>query len=126
MDRAETDIPDGGEFDFTEMDSPDADPGHPPGGEPDAGQLWGLRNTEPPVTPGEIGQQLDVHAAWHEHMACGFIKQSSSGGTEAWMHYAMAAMLLVIQLQDRQPVTEEEPEQSSDEPMGPNEFQGPQ
>lgn len=61
---------------------------------------WGLRNTDPPVTPAEVGQEMDVGADWHDHLFCGFIKQSGGSGTEAWMHYVMAVVLLYMSLQE--------------------------
>jgi hypothetical protein len=73
------------------------------GEEPDAeatGEWWGLRNSEPPVTPAEVGTQLDIEAEWWQHLGAGFIKQTGAGGTEAWMHYAMALMLLALSMSD--------------------------
>lgn len=64
------------------------------------GGLWGLRNTEPAVAPQEVGRQLDLEADWWQHMAAGFIKQSSAEGTEAWMHYAMGGVLLALEALD--------------------------
>lgn len=60
-----------------------------------AGEWWGLRNTEPAVTPSQVGADLDVHADWWQHLGAGFMKQSGSGGAEAWMHYVMGVALLV-------------------------------
>lgn len=66
--------------------------------EPD--KWWGLRRSEPPIAPRDVGHQLDVQADWWQHLGCGFIKQSGSGGAEAWMHYLMAAFLLVAEIFD--------------------------
>lgn len=78
-------------------DSPfgDQEPGAPPESAPQkAMNYWGLRNTEPHLEPRNVGRQLDLAAEWYEHLFCGFMKQSSSGGTEAWMHYVVALLLL--------------------------------
>jgi len=56
--------------------------------------IWGLRNSTPGVTPETVGRELDMAADWYEHLFCGFMKQSSSDGAEAWMHYVMAMILL--------------------------------
>ena len=89
---------------YSEPDSPfgpSEGPTQEPQPEPEpAGKsfdLWGLRNSSPPVTPSEIGYQLDLSADWWEHMFCGFLKQSNSDAAEAWQHYVIAGVLLVDQ-----------------------------
>jgi hypothetical protein len=74
---------------------------------------FGLRNSEPPLHPRNVGDQLDVAAEWYEHLFTGFLKQSESGNTEAWMHYVMAAVLLadnemgLLSEEDREEIAEE-------------------
>jgi hypothetical protein len=101
-------------------DGPATDPtggptdGPPPGGFADPGAnkesahgpsmdsagdpFYGLRNSEPPISPSEIGHQLDLNAAWWQHYGCGFVKQSNSDGIEAWQHYLMGTAILLLTL----------------------------
>lgn len=66
----------------------------PPEAEQKAMNYWGLRNSEPAVSPYDVGNELALDVEWWQHLFAGFIKQSNSTGTEAWMHYVVAAILL--------------------------------
>lgn len=69
-------------------------------GPSEGGEWWGLRNTEPSIPPQEVGQHLDLEAEWWQHLGTGFIKQSGAAGSEAWMHYTMAIVLLLVEIAD--------------------------
>lgn len=56
-----------------------------------------LRSTDPPITPSEVGRNLDVGEPWYNHFGAGFLKMSGSRGTEAWMHLLMGVALLFTQ-----------------------------
>ena len=83
-------------------------------------EWFGLRNTQPPVGPGEIGKQLDWGAEWWQHLAAGMVKQApGSDGIEAWQHYVIALMIFWYEAKegevefpgrDRDQESEDEPE----------------
>jgi hypothetical protein len=58
---------------------------------------WGLRNSEPPISPREVGRDLDLNVDWWQHLFTGFFKQSGSDSAEAWQHYVISMILLVDQ-----------------------------
>jgi len=97
-------------------EGPSQDPQGPPEQESKAFDLWGLRNSQPHVTPAEIGHQLDLTAKWYEHLFCGFLKQSNSDAAEAWQHYVIAIILLadqeigLLSEDDREAIAEESDE----------------
>jgi len=88
--------------DYSEPDSPfestSTAPQQGPQPEPEsdgkAFDLWGLRNSEPRVSPADVGRQMDLQADWWEHLFCGFLKQSGSEAAEAWQHYVISMLLL--------------------------------
>jgi hypothetical protein len=89
------------ESEYTEPDSPFGgaqEPSESPQPEAEAGgkafDFWGLRNSQPAVSPSEIGYQMDLQADWWEHLFCGFLKQSGSEAAEAWQHYVISLILL--------------------------------
>jgi hypothetical protein len=108
-------------------DNPFGDgPAQGPAEEPSGKQFnfFGLRNSEPPLQPKNVGQQLDMAAEWYEHLFTGFLKQSESGGTEAWMHYVVAAVLLadnelgILEDSEREEVSEKADEWDHPGPEG--------
>lgn len=125
---------------FTEAGGIDGDPfaEGPAGGElaeEPGGGTWVdmLRSTEPPVTPAEVGRDLDIAEPWYNHFGAGFLKITGSEGTEAWMHLFMGGFLAVTQeLQTRGDESDAEaqggiqPEESMPEPDGQEVFEGPQ
>jgi len=89
---------------------------------------WGLRNTEPAITPEDVGRELDINAEWWQHLGAGFIKQSSSGGVEAWQHYVVAAIVIILFITDTE-TNESHVNDTSTTESNPDtefEFQGPQ
>jgi hypothetical protein len=56
--------------------------------------VWGLRNSQPSISPQEVGRELDLDVEWYQHMFVGMLKQSNSDGAEAWMHYVVSMVLL--------------------------------
>lgn len=116
------------------MDNPfDPTPGPqaPPEGEQKAFNLYGLRNSEPAINPRQVGDELALDVEWWQHLFAGFIKQSNSSGTEAWMHYVVAGILLAdseLQLLDdgdREAVEDEASDLfSEDGPDTPEDHEG--
>ena len=71
-----------------------------PGPDPEPGKQfnwYGLRNSDPPISPSQIGRDLDLGADWWEHLFTGFLKQSGAEAAEAWQHYVISVILLVDQ-----------------------------
>lgn len=113
----------GNPFEDVDMgDGPDAD------ATPDREGLYGmLRSSEPPVTPEEIGRELDIGAEWWQHYGAAFVKMTGSSGTEAWMHLVMGTALLLLGTgdDDSEGIM---PAPDNEEPEGAEDgtFQGPQ
>jgi hypothetical protein len=67
-------------------------------GEPEqqrkAFDMFGLRNSQPAISPRDVGRELDLDVEWYQHLFVGFMKQSDSDGAEAWMHHVIAMILL--------------------------------
>jgi len=95
--------------DYEEPDSPfEASPGAAEGPEPNpepepepeqskSFDYWGLRSSEPPINPREVGRDLDLDVEWYEHLFTGFLKQSGAEAAEAWQHYVISMLLLADQ-----------------------------
>jgi hypothetical protein len=58
-----------------------------------------LRSDTPDISPHKAGGDLDLDAGPYAHVITGLIKQSGSTGSEAWMHYVVA-ILLVLEGED--------------------------
>lgn len=89
---------------------------------------WGemLRSTHPPVTPEQVGQELDLGAEWWQHFGAGMMKMSGSDGTEAWMHFASGIVVILAQYMGEAEQQQEQTEPEPERELGENEFQGPQ
>jgi hypothetical protein len=114
-----------GPDEYQDADAPPADDGMPDDpfapaggqgvapGEGKAFNYMGLRNSDPPISPYDVGHELALDVEWWQHLFAGFIKQSNSSGTEAWMHYVVAAILLadselnLMDAEDREEMTED-------------------
>lgn len=76
---------------------PRAEPGPEPEPEPDrkAFNYLNLRSDTPDISPHKAGGDLDLDAGPYAHVITGLIKQSGSTGSEAWMHYVVAVLLVL-------------------------------
>jgi len=75
-----------------------AEQGPEPEPEQDTGKAFNylnLRSSEPDINPRKAGADLDLDAGPYAHLVTGLVKQSGSTGSEAWMHYIIAMILIL-------------------------------
>jgi|GEM_PF-4032500 len=55
-----------------------------------------LSSTEPDLSPQQASGALDFSTPWYAHLEVAFQKATNASGTPAWVHLAVAVLMLLV------------------------------